>query len=332
MNHPAGTLPRALDLDTVLGAPTSRELRPRYEGSNICTWIGFKHVNYLVEEAVLDHMRLGGLAPGALYERFGLCVDLVDLDTRIHTALHLDDTAVAEVAPAAEQPADGLAFTVRLAVAGGAARAGTAKVRVALRLDPARGETAPLPDAIARRAVPAVADPRGEPVAAPDVPGSLAEGRNALVWSWRIPYFYCHFTERVQLSGYLRLLEEAVDLFLAGRGVSIKTLVDEQGWIPVVPRSRVTMLAEARMEEEVHVVLSVREVFKRLTYTAGFDCYVVRDGRLLPVATGEITHGYALIENRRDWKLVDFDDRLLRALSEVDRQAVVRTGRGEPRS
>ena len=32
-------------------------MRPRYEGANICTWIGFKHVNYLVEEAVLAHFR-----------------------------------------------------------------------------------------------------------------------------------------------------------------------------------------------------------------------------------------------------------------------------------
>ena len=41
----------------LLTAPTTTQLRPRYEGSNICTWIGFKHVNYLVEEAVLEHFR-----------------------------------------------------------------------------------------------------------------------------------------------------------------------------------------------------------------------------------------------------------------------------------
>jgi len=31
-------------------------------------------------------------------------------------------------------------------------------------------------------------------------------------------------------------------------------------------------------------------------------------------ATGRITHGYAVIENRRDWSLVAFDDRMNAAL------------------
>ncbi|MBX6769457.1 MAG: hypothetical protein IRY90_20280, partial [Actinomadura rubrobrunea] len=146
----------------------------------------------------------------------------------------------------------------------------------------------------------------------------LASGGNALAWRWRVPYFYCHFTHRVQMSGYLRLLEEAVDLLLAERGVSIRRLLDEQDWIPVVPRSSVSILGEALMEEEVYTVLTIEEVFKRLTYTSRMDCYVLRDGALVPTATGRITHGYAVIENRRDWSLVDFDDRLMRALSGAD--------------
>ncbi|MFJ1828214.1 hypothetical protein ACIOG9_26570, partial [Streptomyces sp. NPDC088178] len=66
-----------------LQEPSTLEIRPRYEGSNICTWIGFKHVNYLVEEAVLNHLRQAGIAPGAIYETYGLCTDIVDIDTRI---------------------------------------------------------------------------------------------------------------------------------------------------------------------------------------------------------------------------------------------------------
>jgi len=41
--------------------------RPRFEGSNICTWIGFKHVMYLIEEAVLEYMRRNGMSPRQLY-------------------------------------------------------------------------------------------------------------------------------------------------------------------------------------------------------------------------------------------------------------------------
>ncbi|MBE1492000.1 acyl-CoA thioesterase family protein [Plantactinospora soyae] len=306
--------------EPVADAVTRVNLRPRYEGSNICTWIGFKHVNYLVEEAVLDHLRQRGLAPGGLYETYGLCVDIVDIDSRITHAFHIDDVAMAEVRPL---PGDKLAFAVEISVDGvPPVKAVTAKVRVELRLDPHGSAAEPVPDELATYAVarlgtaPVRVDrPAAAGVtASDDVLAQLTAGRNAYAWKWRIPYFYCHFTERMQMSGYLRQMEEVVDLFLADRGVSIKTLLDEQDWIPVVPHSRITLLDEARMEEELYTVFTVESVFKRLTYTSRMDCYVLRDGVLVPTATGRITHGYAVIENRRDWSLVTFDDRLAGAL------------------
>ncbi|GAB7045411.1 thioesterase family protein [Catenuloplanes indicus] len=302
-------------------ATTRRPVRPRYEGSNICTWIGFKHVNYLVEEAVLDHLRRHGMPAGTLYERFGLCVDLVDLDTRILHAFHIDDVAVAEVRRLPDPATTGLAFAVEITVdRGERLRAVAAKVLVQLRLDPDGADAEPVPDALAGYVTDRLA---GVTRRAPRVPDLLAgtdprdaltAGRNAVAWSWRIPYFYCHFTRRVQMSGYLRLMEEVVDLFLAERKISIDTLLREQSWIPVVPHSQITVLDEALMEEEVHTVLTVENVFKGFTYTARMDCYVLRDGVLTPVATGRITHGYAVIENRRDWHLVEFDDRMRDAL------------------
>jgi acyl-CoA thioesterase FadM len=119
----------------------------------------------------------------------------------------------------------------------------------------------------------------------------------------------------VQMSGYLRQMEEILDLFVEDRGVSIKKLLDEQNWIPVVPKSRITFLGEANMEETLYTVFTVEEVFKRYTFTARMDCYVLRDGVLVPTATGRITHGWAVIENRKDWSLVDFDDRLTDAIT-----------------
>ncbi|WP_422770166.1 thioesterase [Plantactinospora sp. WMMC1484] len=311
--------PRPATVPTGDGVTRVR-LRPRYEGSNICTWIGFKHVNYLVEEAVLDHLRQRGFAPGGLYERHGLCVDVVDIDSRITHAFHIDDEATAEVRPL---PGDALAFAVEIAVDGAPpVKAVSAKVRVELRLDPHGHPAQPVPDELAPYAVARLGQAPVKvtrPAAAGAAPGgdvlaALTAGRNAYAWKWRIPYFYCHFTERMQMSGYLRQMEEVVDLFLADRGVSIKTLLDEQDWIPVVPHSRITLLDEARMEEELYTVFTVEHVFKRLTYTARMDCYVLRDGILVPTATGKITHGYAVIGNRRDWSLVDFDDRLAGAL------------------
>lgn len=142
----------------------------------------------------------------------------------------------------------------------------------------------------------------------------LTAGQNAFGWKWRIPYPYCHFSERLQMSGYLRQMEEVVDLFLADRGISVRTLLDERRWIPACPHSRIQILDEALMEEDLYTVYTVENVFKDFTYTSRMDCYVVRDGKLVLTATGRVTHGYAEIENRRDWKLVAFDERVSKAL------------------
>ncbi len=129
------------------------------------------------------------------------------------------------------------------------------------------------------------------------------------MWKWRIPYFYCHFTERLQHSGYLRLMEEVVDRFLASRGISIQTMLETRRWIPVVPNARLEILSEALMEETIYTVYTVKHIFKDVTYTSRMDCYVPRNNMLVHTATGQITHGYAEILNRRDWALINFDER-----------------------
>ncbi|MGW7447639.1 hypothetical protein [Kitasatospora sp. NPDC054795] len=316
---------------TTTDAVTQTQLRPRYEGSNICTWIGFKHVNYMVEEAVYDHFRQQGHPAGELYERFGLGTDITRIDTKILTAFHIDDIATATVRPTGHTER-GAGFAVELTVErdGEQVRAVVSKVAVQLRLDPRGHAAEPAPAELAPFVVDrlgaAAASPAVEPVGVGGDPlAALTAGTNSFGWAWRMPYFYCHFTERVQMSGYLRLMEEVVDLFLEDRGVSIKTLLDEQDWIPVVPHSVIEILDEARMEETVYTVYTVENVFKRFTYTARMDCYVLRDGELVKTATGKITHGWAVIENRRDWTLVDFDDRLLDG---INGKAGRITGRG----
>jgi len=309
--------------------PTSVRLYPRYEGSNICTWIGFKHVNYLVEEAVLDHYRQSGRPARLLYEEYGLCLELVSIDTRILHALHMDDLVTAVVEPTADAggAADAEAcFNVTLYVErpepAGALKAAVSKVRAVLRRDPRGGPAAATPRDLDRFVTDTIgAAAAAASVAAPvatsgedPVLAGLTAGRNAFGWRWRMPYFYCHFTERVQMSGYLRLMEEVVDLFLADRGVSIKRLLDEQQWIPVVPHSSIELVGEALMEEDIYTVFTVEEIFKDVTYRSAMNCYVSRPQGIVPVAAGSITHGYAVLDGRRDWHLVHFDKRMLDAL------------------
>ncbi|MEV7184264.1 hypothetical protein [Kitasatospora sp. NPDC093102] len=306
----------------LLTTVSTTQVRPRYEGSNICTWIGFKHVNYLVEEAVLDHFRQAGLPARALYEEYGLGLDLVTIDTRILHAFHMDDVAEAEVVPWTkdEDGTIGFKVTIRFERNGEVHKAVTSKVRVSLRIDTYLEAAGDVPEQLARFAVAKLGDDleRQDPAAAPAEEGILAaltEGRNAYAWKWNIPYPYCHFTERIQMSGYLRLMEEGKDRFVADRGISIKTLLDDRKWIPVVPRSDIRILDEALMEEDLYIVYSVEDVFKDFTYTSRMDFYVLRDGALVKTATGSIVHGYAVIENRRDWSLVNFDQRVVDAIN-----------------
>ncbi|MCX4693184.1 thioesterase family protein [Streptomyces sp. NBC_01408] len=331
------TTPTATAVKYLLEIQTTLQVRPRFEGSNINTWIGFKHVNYLVEEAVLEHFRNAGLPSRELFEEYGLGVDVVDLDTRILHAFHQDDVARAVVVPVTKDGDTAFGFSVTLYVErdGKELKAVTSKAKVSLRVDDYLAAV-PVPAELQRFAVARLGSGAERSVhhgaeAAPAANTALSAGRgttgadpvleqllagaNAFGWKWRIPYPYCHFNERLALSGYLRQVEEVVDLFLADRGISIKTLLDDRKWIPVVPRSQIQFLDEALMEEDLYTVFTVEEVFKDFTYTARTDFYVVRDGRLVQTATGRITHGYAVFENRRDWSLVGFDERVVRALN-----------------
>lgn len=316
----------------VLGRETTTQLRPRYEGLNINSWIGFKHINYLAEEAVLEHFRTTGPSAHVLFEVHALCVEIVDIDTRITVAVHTDDLVEAVVRPSTTASGEELAFTVGLFVQRGGERkkAARSKVSVLLRCDQSfeppddapgglypfttcrieRAEVNPPPIPSLRLPPEAPRGMRGKD----QVLASLAQGGNTFAWRWRIPYFYCHFSERLQMSGYLRVMEEAVDLLLADRGVSIKRLLDEQRWIPLVTHSSLAMLAEVGMEEDLYTVFSVENIFKNFNYTARMDTYVLRDGHLLRTATGHITHAYGEILSRREIKVVEFDRRLRTAL------------------
>jgi acyl-CoA thioesterase FadM len=305
--------------NTLLSAPTTVRLRPRYEGNNICTWIGFKHVNYLVEEAVLAHFRAAGLSSRRLFEEFGLGLDVVELNTHIRTAFHLDDVGIARVEPAGT---GGLSFAVTIDRDGhGPGKAVAAKARVVLRRETYVDPTDSVPVELAPFAVDVIGDRAGVDAAAlgegDPVLEQLLAGRNGFGWRQRIPYPHCHFNERLQMSGYLRQMEATVDLFLADRGLSIRRMLDQRRWIPVVPHSKIRMLAEALMEEELYTVYVVDEVFKDLTYRSIMDTYVVRDGRLIQTSTGTITHGYAKVQSRRDWTLVNMDEPVLDAIRGV---------------
>lgn len=316
---------------------TQSTIHPRIEGNNICTWIGFKHVMYVVEEAVVSHFRQNDLNQRTMYEENGLCLEIVDSEARILHALHIDDKVTAKVTDDPEMDVEGeLRLLVNLFVERSDApvKAVVCRVGVQLKEDdsPVTRDVTPEPlpqlapitvKTIARQPTGDVSrfmnlnskslnllDGRGTVNHDDAVVEALRELHGAsMIWAWRIPYFYCHYNERMKHSGYVRHLEEAEDLFLATNEISIRTMLHEKKWIPVVPTARAQLLNEAFMEETLYTVYTLVDTYRDFTYTHAMNCYVVRDGKLTHTATGHITHGYARINSRADWSLVAFDDK-----------------------
>lgn len=311
---------------TSIYGSTIIERHPSFEGANIATGLGFKHVLYMLEEAVVQHFRERGLGPQFLYERHGLCLEVVDSDARLLTGTYLDDKIRIEVrTDELEPPPSELPFFAQMYVRRGdkEVKSLSGRVRVLLRQDEGALADA-TPARLAMYVSGEINRQPSRPNGAVSTVGATGEdelrrrlappGANAFIWKRRIPYFYCHYGQRLQHSGYLRLLEEVVDRFLADRGISIRTMLEGRRWIPIVTNARVEMLREALIEEDIYTVFTVESVFKRFTYTGRIDCYVVRAGELLRTATGRITHGYLELRSRREWSLVSFDDATLRAL------------------
>ncbi len=303
---------------TITPAPTVVHTEPGYEGANIRTWIGFKHFLYLVEQGVLRWLRDQGAGAGGLYLRHGLGVEIVESSVQLPAVLELDDEVRAEVIAAEDNR-----LSVRLVVNrdGREVTALRGRVRVALVRERTAENYRRAPGLLGALEVPDLA--AATTVARPDhrslAPGETAEDvlgaePDGHLWSWRAPYFYCHYSDRVQHSGFVRALEEVVDRFLAARGISVGRLLTERSWIPVVSRCHLQLVEAARMEETVHTVLTVTDILRGVLFDARMRCYVQRGDRLVQVAQAQILHGYAIAAGPGAGGMAELDDEVVAAL------------------
>lgn len=307
--------------------------RPGFEGANIHTWIGFKHFMYQLEEAALEYCREHGLSPQRLYQEHGLCLETVEARARLLHTLQIDDRIEVEVRRADSAVAGELALSAEMFVEADGERRKALSGRLQLLLRSASDGPGPehLPrevaallhpmiDRAAKQPAPLIHLPDGLSVkeAERTLPALLQSAHgNAFVWPSRIPYFYCRYTQWLHYSGYVRLMEEVVDRFLADRGISIRTMLETRNWIPVVYDARIEILREALLEETIYTVFTLQETLKEITYTARVDWYVFRGGALLRTATGRINHSYLGIEGRSGGQLVTFDEATMAALRGV---------------
>ncbi|KAA2265814.1 thioesterase [Solihabitans fulvus] len=261
---------------------TSRQ-RPRHASANIRTWIGFRQFMSLVEEAVLCWFRESGYGPQELYHRYGLGLEIIDSSVLLPATLEIDDEVDAEVGWVAPGR-----FRVRLSVVrdGRPVTALRGRVSVALVVERDDAVPAALPPALVSLIVPnvrAAADPVGPP-----------RGEGPFNWFWRMRYFHCHYSDRVQHGTYVQALEEVVDRFLASRGLAVPRLLDERGWIPVVSRARVRLLADAHMGDHMRTTFVVGDIVGDRAFDGRMDCYTLGSGDQRHVATATILHGYAI--------------------------------------
>jgi acyl-CoA thioesterase FadM len=290
--------------------------RPRYEGANIRTWIGFKHLLYLVEESLLQFLRGQDVGPHRLFLEHGIGLQIIDCSVQLPHPVYIDDEIVAEVQ---ERSQGRYRVTLRALRGDDDPVVVLARVTVAMIEERGAPGSAPLPDQLRALVIPSISalgaggDLQIPPAA--DARSALAAARlGATLWTWRARYFLCHYSDRVQHSAYVRALEEVVERFLAERGLSVRTMLESHGWVPVVSRARVRLFADAHMDEDVHTCFRAGEILKDMAYEGRMECYVERDGRLVHVATGEILHGYAQSNPARAGALVVLDERTRAAL------------------
>jgi len=304
------------------------ELRPSFEGCNVGTWIGFKHVMYLAEEAVVQWFREQSLYPSDLLENKALSLELTDCSLRLIAGTRVDDTVIASIKPIIKKGSNEIRLKVELFTVNQSERVKVATGKTTVQFARAM-EFPQTNESVPRSIAPYVVDRihRQKPIKISlndqadesQIRRILTEDNsNSFIWKWRIPYFYCHNTYRLQMSGYVRVMEEVVDQFLYDRGISIGSLLynKDYNWIPVVSASKISILEEAQLEDELYTVFTVEDIMQEKFYKARMDCYVQRDGELVQTATGSISHAYVAIADRRvGTQIATFDKRVQNALT-----------------
>jgi acyl-CoA thioesterase FadM len=309
----------ALDERNIMTVTTvSTLLRPRYEGANMGTLIGFKHLLYLAEEAVLNWFRHHGHGPHRLLHEHGLALQLVDTSARLMRVLTIDDEVTAHVRA---QPTGRLSVTLTTNRDDTEVTILRARVAVELFAHDKNAPRAPLPDDLAAMltGIPDTCAPAGrhnhslhDGDSPRDVLAPTGSGR--FWWSWKARYTYCHYFDRIQHSAYIRALEEVVDRFLAARRIGIDTVLTDRGWVPVVSKVDVQLLTAAHIGETIHTTYTVQGINGRRTYDARMDCHAERDSELVHVATATITHGY-IEAGKLDVHALTFDHDIAMALT-----------------
>lgn len=286
---------------------------PKNEGANVENYIGFKHMTYLMEEAIISFLRDLYLSPNVLYKKYGIKIIIKSLSIDILKAINIDDFIEIDICSSMVFNE----FVIRAYDNNNSFFRG--KVGIDIELTNKKVGLDLLPKEVANFLNGVLRAKTEESFLEKSIEGNpisyLKQLYNsAFIYSKRIPYYYCNYTKELHHSGYERIIEETVDLFLENKNLSIRSMLDKKSWIPVVSKSKVCLLNKVEIEDIVYIVFDVKNILFNRIYEADIIFFKVKDNKLQEVARGEISHGYSDIKNPQNPELVVLDDEILKAL------------------
>lgn len=294
--------------------------RPQNEGANIENYIGFKHLTYLMEETIINYFREKYLSPNQLLRMFGVKFYIKSLKIDILKAVNIDDEIVMKIFSPNEYPTN--RFKIKASDNSGIL---FFKGELVVCIDkPIKDAEFHLVSKNFRYLLKEMVEKEATdnnielPINNSNPIQILKEYKSfnsAFIFSKRIPYYYCNYTDELHHSGYERIIEEAVDLFLEERGMSIRTMLNSKRWIPVVSKSQIEIKHKIKLEDTIYIAFSVKNIVLNSIYEADIYFFKQYNNKLIEVANGSITHGYSCIKNPETPELVIFDELTLKKLS-----------------
>lgn len=288
--------------------------RPRIEGCHINSWLGFKHLVFIIEESIYDFFRQNNYSQRKLIIDYGLKLKVYYSKIDIISVVNSDDLLSVHVQK--EKYNNEFSFVIKAVFQDGkVAFKGKAKAVIEQTY-----HTDNIPEELL-----SYIDQRNllynfENIElfnnnCLNVIENQYQDKNHIVWRKKIKYFHCYYRYELAHTAYIKAVEEIEDVFLSERNISISKMLKTRDWIPFVSSSNIEIRENAFLDEELIMVFSISRIFKECLYEADIDFYVERDNILINVAKGRITHGYTYIENTNKWSMVNFDNETIKALS-----------------
>jgi len=289
------------------------------EGANIRTWIGFKHFEYVVGDAVLEYLSASGVDVRQLIidgGRFEIAASRVSLTS----VIELGDRLAVRILDVVRVAVDRLCATIEIQNVRSDQTSLKGRYQIVLR-PPAEDQQrlAAVLNSVPEGPVPTAARPRGGSLSRD---GHVPEGDlpAAFAHEWVVPYYYCERSEVLSYRGYVRAVETVVDEYLRSVGLAIPDLLADRAWIPVVSKYSIEVLAPARMGSRVRTYFAVEDIVGGVVFNASTATFSEQPAGWVCTARGEIQHGYAISRGDAAGSLAQLDAPTIKALTGGEKQ------------